>query len=326
MVRDGHAMSVAAQILKHMFWAAEGSFCVDHPVLSEQWSQPRGESLWLSQGRQVSMESQLAVAKGALESGNKLAAKDATEHLDGKKEGIASFDPVRVIGGESAGRNHAMDMRMKFEFLTPSVQHAEEADLGSEVWRIASYFEKGFRTGAKQKVVDDLLVLQRQWCQLTRQGEDHMDVACREKLLAPRCEPAVASPCLTLRAVPVAARVVGDGAISAASALIEMPAERGGVTGPPGSSFTGMVDQLGSDGAITGMTMLARKQPFAGFSSQPVPVSPEFFEQLWAEQHIAVFAAFAALDVNHHALTVDVSDFQTREFGAPESGSVERHQ
>src|SRR6266849_8845917 len=57
-----------------------------------------------------------------------------------------------------------------------------------------------------------------------------MDVACREELLATRCEPAVASPCLTLRAVPVAARVVGDGAMSAASALIEMPAESGGAT------------------------------------------------------------------------------------------------
>ena len=43
------------------------------------------------------MESQSAVAKGALESRNKLAAKDATEHLDGKKEGVASFDPVGVI-------------------------------------------------------------------------------------------------------------------------------------------------------------------------------------------------------------------------------------
>src|SRR6266852_6614479 len=234
MVGDGHAMSVAAQIVEHMFWAAERSFCVDHPVLSEHWSQPRGERLWLSQGRQVSMESQLAVAKGALESGNKLAAKDATEHLDGKKEGIASFDPMRVIGGESTGRNHAMDMRVKPQLLIPGVQHAEEADLGTEVSRIASDFEKGFRTGAKQKVVDDLLVLQRQWCQLTRQGEDHMDVACREKLLATRCEPAVASPCLTLRAVPVAASVVGDGAMSAASALIEMPAERCGATPPNG--------------------------------------------------------------------------------------------
>ena len=59
------------------------------------------------------MELQLAVARGALESRNKLATKDATEHLDGKKEGAASFDPVRVISGESAGRDHAMDMRVK---------------------------------------------------------------------------------------------------------------------------------------------------------------------------------------------------------------------
>src|SRR5580658_4966412 len=213
-----------------MLWAAEWSFGVDHPVLSEQRSQPRGERLWLSQGCQISMELQSAVAKGALESRDKLAAKDATEHLDGKKEGIASFDPVPVVSGESAGRDHAMDMRVKFELLIPSVQHAEKADLCTEMFGIASDFEKGFRTGAKQKIVDDLLVLQSQWCQLARQREDNMDVARREQLLATRCEPAVASPGLTLRAVPVAARVVGDGTMSAASAFIEMSAERDGAT------------------------------------------------------------------------------------------------
>jgi len=65
------------------------------------------------------MEWPSAVAKGALESRNKLATKDATEYLDGKKEGVASFNPVRVISGESAGRNHAMDMRVKLQFLIP---------------------------------------------------------------------------------------------------------------------------------------------------------------------------------------------------------------
>ena len=97
-------------------------------------------------------------------------------------------------------------------------------------------------------------------------------------------------------------------------------------TGPPGGSFEGMVDYLGSDGAITGTTMIAREQLYARLSPQPVPVSSKFFEQLWAEQHIAVLAAFTALDVNHHALTVDIADFQAREFGTPESGGVEGHQ
>ena len=106
------------------------------------------------------MESQLAVAEGALESGNKLAAKDATEHLDGKKEGVASFDPVRVIGGESTGGNHAMNMGVKLEFLIPGMENAEETDLGTEMFRITGDFEKRFRTGAKQEIVEDLLVLQ----------------------------------------------------------------------------------------------------------------------------------------------------------------------
>src|SRR5208337_843433 len=97
-------------------------------------------------------------------------------------------------------------------------------------------------------------------------------------------------------------------------------------SGPSSSSFTGMVDRLGSDGPITGVPMLARKQPYAGLSSQPVPVLPQLVEQLGAEQHISISAAFAALDVNHHALAVDIADFQAREFGTPQSGGVQRHQ
>ena len=36
MVGDGHAMSVAAQILEYIFRAPEGWFRVHHPVFSEQ--------------------------------------------------------------------------------------------------------------------------------------------------------------------------------------------------------------------------------------------------------------------------------------------------
>jgi hypothetical protein len=123
-----------------------------------------------------------------------------------------------------------MYMRVKFEFLSPAVQHTEEADFRTEMLGISRDFQKAFRTGAKQEIVDDFLVLQDQWGQMTRKREDYVDVARREKLLATRCEPAIASSCLTLRAVPISARVVGDGAMSAASAFIDMPAERGGTT------------------------------------------------------------------------------------------------
>src|SRR5208283_453883 len=105
--------------------------------------------------------------KGALECRVEFATKDATEHLDGKKEVVAWLDPVRAIGRQPTGRHHAMHMRVKFKFLTPGMQHAEEADFCTEMLGITSDFQKCFRTGAKQKIVDDLLVLQRQRGQLT---------------------------------------------------------------------------------------------------------------------------------------------------------------
>src|ERR1700720_735283 len=134
--------------------------------------------------RQVSMKGELAVMKGMLERFLELAAKDAAEHLDGKKEVVAWFDPAGVIGRQATSRDHAMYMRVKFEFLTPRMQHAEEADLRTEMLGIARDFQKGFRTGAKQEIVDDLLVLQDQRGQMTRKREDNMDVARREKLSA----------------------------------------------------------------------------------------------------------------------------------------------
>jgi len=58
-----------------------------------------------------------------------------------------------------------MDMGVKPELLAPSMQHGEEADFRAKVSWIASDFEKSFRTGAEQQIVDDFLVLQGQWRQ-----------------------------------------------------------------------------------------------------------------------------------------------------------------
>jgi hypothetical protein len=41
-------------------------------------------------------------------------------------------------------------VRVHPEFLTPSVQHGEEADFSAEVSGITSHFEKSFGTGVEQ--------------------------------------------------------------------------------------------------------------------------------------------------------------------------------
>jgi hypothetical protein len=131
---------------------------------------------------------------------------------------------------KAAGGNDAMNMRMSFELLAPRVQHAEETNFRTEVSRITRNFLKRFGTGAKQKIVKNLLVLQNQWCQTVGQCEDDVQVAGREKFSSTRSNPAFSSSDLTLRAVAISARIKSDGPMPAAGALIEMTAECGGTT------------------------------------------------------------------------------------------------
>jgi hypothetical protein len=134
-----------------------------------------------------------------------------------------------------------MYMRVKFEFLIPRVQHAEEANFCAKMFGIAGNFEECFCTGAEQEIVDDLLVLQDQRSQMTRKREYNMDVLRRKKFSATLFQPTFASSCLTLRAVAISTGVVGDSAMPAASAFIEMPAECGGTTARNGQEHFDML-------------------------------------------------------------------------------------
>ena len=122
-------------------------------------------------------------------------------------------------------------MRVQIELLAPGMQHTEEADLGAEVFRIAGHFEKGLRTGAEQKIVDDLLVLQHQWGQAAGESEDHVHVARGEKFSSARSNPLFPSGGLTLRAVAISAAVKRNGGtIPTAGALIDVTAQCGSTT------------------------------------------------------------------------------------------------
>ncbi len=92
---------------------------------------------------------ELTVLERLFETSDELAAKHATENLDGKKESMAWLDPARAIGRQATGGNDAMDMRVKAQFLVPGVENAEEANLGAEMFGITGDFQKGLRTGAK---------------------------------------------------------------------------------------------------------------------------------------------------------------------------------
>ena len=121
MVGDGYAMGIAAEILEHIFGAAEGRFGVDDPIFPEQRSEPGSEDFGLREQSQIAGKMKLATLKGRLESGDELAAKHTAEYLDGEKEARTGSNPARVIEREPAGGNNTVDMGMKLEFLVPGM-------------------------------------------------------------------------------------------------------------------------------------------------------------------------------------------------------------
>ena len=52
----------------------------------------------------------------------------------------------------------------------------------------------------------------------------------------------------------------------------------------------------------------------------------QFIEQMGAEHDIAILAAFAVLDMHHHARRVDVGEFEGRALGATHASGIEGHE
>src|ERR1700731_2700950 len=123
----------------------------------------------------MSVELECAGMKGGLESGDKLAAEDTAEYFDGKEEGAARGDPAGVIRSEAAGGQHAVDMRMMLQSLIPGVEHAEEANLGSQVPGIAGDLQQSCSAGVKQQVIDQPFILQWERSEFPRECEDDVD-------------------------------------------------------------------------------------------------------------------------------------------------------
>ena len=151
----------------------------------------------------------------ALKKIEKLAAKDAAEDLDGEEEGILRMNPARVAWIETAGGNDAVEMRMQTQVLSPGVQNAEEADLGSEVLGVGRNFEHGLSAGAEEQIVEQPWIALTERVQLVGQGKDDVEVGDAKQILFAACQPALARLGLALGTVAVATGVIGNGLVVA---------------------------------------------------------------------------------------------------------------
>jgi hypothetical protein len=92
----------------------------------------------------------------------------------------------------------------------PGVQHQRGADARAQVLGIGRDPLQRLGGDVEQQAVQRRLVLVRDVGDRRRQREDHVVILHRQQIGLARIQPALGCAALALRAVPVAARVVGD--------------------------------------------------------------------------------------------------------------------
>jgi hypothetical protein len=109
----------------------------------------------------------------------------------------------------------------------PAVEHGGGANAGAQVPGIGSDRELCLGRCAEQQIVDHRLVLVGNRGDLGWQGEDQMEIADREQVGLAGREPVLRRRALALGTMAIAAGVVGDAAVAAILAALDVAAERG---------------------------------------------------------------------------------------------------
>ncbi len=159
------------------------------------------------------------------------AAEQAREHPHRQKEAALAGDPARTVRRQAAAGNDDVDVRMVGQRRAPGVQYGGQADARAQMLRVGGDGGQRLGGGPEQEVVDGGLVLERDGADRGRQGEDDVVVGNRQQLGLAVFEPSPRGGRLALRAVAVAAGIVGDAFVRAVLAALDVSAERGGPAG-----------------------------------------------------------------------------------------------
>ena len=161
-------------------------------------------------GGEFAEEAEFAATEGSFEAVEEQPAEGLRPGQDGEQEVRLAGDPPLPVEGAAAG-DEAMDMGVMGQGLPPGVHDGDQADFGAE----ALGGERRERPGgrAHEQAVDGLLVLEGDLGRRRRQGEDGG-------------EPLGARRPLTLAAMAIATRVVGDASNPQSSQRSTLTAER----------------------------------------------------------------------------------------------------
>src|SRR5215469_3277000 len=124
-----------------------------------------------------------------------------------------------------------MQMGMKVEVLSPTVQHRKESQRDTQTFGITGNGERRLGGSAEEDLIESLLVVEGERGNGFGDGEDHMEVLHRQQFGAALVEPFFARPFLALGAVAIPAGAVLNVGVLAVVAPFDHTAQRGGTAG-----------------------------------------------------------------------------------------------
>ncbi len=97
------------------------------------------------------------------------------------KEVILGPSPGLAIGGKPAPGHQIVDMGMILQLTRPRLQYPDHADLSAHKTRVKGELLQRLCRGAKEQVVDPLLVTARDGAQTRRQRKGDQEVGGRQQ-------------------------------------------------------------------------------------------------------------------------------------------------
>src|ERR1017187_3335233 len=207
-----------------MLRSAEGGLGVDYPFLVPERGQVTGKSGRIAEWSEVAEELEFTGSVGLFQRLEKQSAEEGAEDFHGEEEFAATGNPAFVIGRQTAGGNHAMEVGV--EILSPAMEHREEAGGNTEMLRVGSNGEQGFGGGLEENVVDEFPVEEGDGGDGLRQSEDHVEVLGGQQFGLSLLQPLGARQSLALGTVSVATGAIVGMRVLAVVAPFDDTAQR----------------------------------------------------------------------------------------------------
>jgi hypothetical protein len=191
VVGEGDPMDIAGEVLGGVL-AVASVLEVDVPGFAEDL--------------RIDLPQEILTVEGVAD----LGAEDLGQGVTRDEEvGMSGLAPGLALIGQPSGGGEEVDVRVVGEVARPGMEHRQDAEFGADPLRIIGEVLEGRCGFAQEQIVDFALVGACEGAQLGGKGKGDEVVGAGHESIAQAFKPDLRGSIVTLRAVSVAARVIG---------------------------------------------------------------------------------------------------------------------